>query len=39
MQLSIAEIYDRISAAQGVIGQRSFGQGLLLVLMVIGSCS
>jgi len=36
MQISVAEIYDRISAAQGVINQRSFGQGLLLVLMMIG---
>ena len=36
MQISVAEIYDRISAAQGVINQRSFGQGLLLVLMLIG---
>jgi serine phosphatase RsbU (regulator of sigma subunit) len=36
MQISIAEIYDRISAAQGVINQRSYGQGLLLVLVMIG---
>src|SRR4051812_47163605 len=36
MQLSIGEIYDRISAAQGSIANRSFGQGLLLVLIVIG---
>jgi sigma-B regulation protein RsbU (phosphoserine phosphatase) len=36
MQISVAEIYDRISAAQGVINQRSFGQGLFLVLMLIG---
>jgi phosphoserine phosphatase RsbU/P len=36
MQISIGEIYDRISAAQGLIGRRSFGQGLLLLLMLIG---
>ena len=36
MEISVAEIYDRISAAQGVINQRNFGEGLLLVLMVIG---
>jgi sigma-B regulation protein RsbU (phosphoserine phosphatase) len=36
MQISIGEIYERISAAQGLIGSRSFGQGLLLLLMVIG---
>ena len=36
MQLSIGEIYAKISAAQGAIGDRSFGQGLLLVLVVIG---
>jgi serine phosphatase RsbU (regulator of sigma subunit) len=36
MQISVAEIYDRISAAQGVINQQSFGQGLFLVLMLIG---
>ncbi len=34
-QLSISEIYDRIAAAQGIIGNRSFGQALLLVLLVI----
>jgi len=34
-QLSIAEIYDRIAAAQGIIGNRSFGQALLLALLVI----
>jgi serine phosphatase RsbU (regulator of sigma subunit) len=34
-QLSIAEIYDRIAAAQGLIGNRSFGQALLLALLVI----
>jgi serine phosphatase RsbU (regulator of sigma subunit) len=36
MQISIGEIYDRISRAQGLFGGRSFGQGLLLLLMVIG---
>ena len=34
-QLRIAEIYDRIAAAQGLIGNRSFGQALLLALLVI----
>jgi serine phosphatase RsbU (regulator of sigma subunit) len=34
-QLSIGEIYDRIAAAQGLIGSRSFGQAMLLVLLVI----
>jgi sigma-B regulation protein RsbU (phosphoserine phosphatase) len=34
--LSIVEIYDRISAAQGTLGDRSFGQGLLVALIVIG---
>ncbi len=33
-ELSIAEIYDRIAAGQGLIGNRSFGQALLLVLLV-----
>lgn len=37
MQLSIAETYSRISAAQGFIGNRSYGQVLLIVLVVIGS--
>jgi serine phosphatase RsbU (regulator of sigma subunit) len=36
MQLSIGEIYQKISQAQGLIGNRSFGEGLLLVLIVIG---
>ena len=36
MQLSIGEIYQKISEAQGLIGNRSFGEGLLLVLVVIG---
>ena len=34
--LNVAELYDRISAAEGSVG-RSFGQGLLLVLFVIGA--
>jgi phosphoserine phosphatase RsbU/P len=34
--LSVAELYDRISAAEGSAG-RTFGQGLLLVLFVIGA--
>ena len=34
--LSVAELYDRISAAEGSVG-RTFGQGLLLVLFVIGA--
>ena len=34
--LNVAELYDRISAAEGSVG-RSFGQGLLLVLVVIGA--
>jgi sigma-B regulation protein RsbU (phosphoserine phosphatase) len=34
--LSIPELYDRISAAEGSVG-RTFGQGLLLVLFVIGA--
>jgi len=34
-QLSIAEIYDRISATQGLIGNRSVGQAILLVLLVV----
>ena len=36
MQISVAELYERISAAQGVINQRSFGQGLLFFLLLIG---
>jgi phosphoserine phosphatase RsbU/P len=36
MQLNIAEMYERISAAQGYLGNRSFGQLLLIVLFVIG---
>jgi sigma-B regulation protein RsbU (phosphoserine phosphatase) len=34
--LSIGEIYDRISATEGRVG-RNLGQGLLLVLFVIGA--
>ncbi len=34
--LSVAELYDRISAAQGSVGP-TLGQGLLLVLFVIGA--
>jgi sigma-B regulation protein RsbU (phosphoserine phosphatase) len=37
MQINVSELYDRISASQGIINQRSYGQGLLLVLMVIGT--
>ena len=35
-RLSVAQLYDRISAAEGSVG-RSFGQGLLLMLFVIGA--
>jgi len=34
--LSVSELYDRISAAEGIAG-RSLGQGLLLLLFVIGA--
>src|SRR5207302_8226896 len=34
--LRVGELYDRISAAEGSVG-RTFGQGLLLVLLVIGA--
>jgi sigma-B regulation protein RsbU (phosphoserine phosphatase) len=34
--LSVAEIYDRISAAEGSVG-RGLGQGLLVVLFIIGA--
>ena len=34
--LSVGELYDRISAPEGSVG-RTFGQGLLLVLFVIGA--
>jgi serine phosphatase RsbU (regulator of sigma subunit) len=33
--LSVPDIYQRISAAQGVVGDRPFGQALLLVLLVV----
>jgi serine phosphatase RsbU (regulator of sigma subunit) len=36
MQLNMAETYDRISAAQGFVGTRSYGQLLLIFLFVIG---
>jgi sigma-B regulation protein RsbU (phosphoserine phosphatase) len=36
MQISVGEIYDRISSAQSLMGRGTFGQGLLLLLMVIG---
>jgi serine phosphatase RsbU (regulator of sigma subunit) len=36
LQLSVREIYDKLSTAQGPIGSRSFGQGLLVLLMVVG---
>jgi sigma-B regulation protein RsbU (phosphoserine phosphatase) len=35
-RLSVAEIYSRLSAAQGLIGERSVGAGLLLFLIIIG---
>jgi sigma-B regulation protein RsbU (phosphoserine phosphatase) len=34
-QLNIQDVYARISAAQGVVGRRPFGQALLLVLLVV----
>src|SRR5262245_6839853 len=34
--LSVSELYDRISASEGIAG-RSLGQGLLLLLFVIGA--
>jgi serine phosphatase RsbU (regulator of sigma subunit) len=34
-QLSIQQIYERIAAAPGLIGNRSFGQALLLILLVV----
>jgi len=34
--LKVGELYDRISAAEGTVG-RTFAQGLLLVLFVIGA--
>jgi sigma-B regulation protein RsbU (phosphoserine phosphatase) len=35
-RLSVAEIYNRLSAAQGLVGERSVGAGLLLFLIIIG---
>ena len=34
-QLSIPDMYARISAAQGLVGDRPFGQALLVVLLVV----
>jgi sigma-B regulation protein RsbU (phosphoserine phosphatase) len=34
--LSVAELYDRISATEGIVGRR-LGQGLLVVLFAIGA--
>jgi sigma-B regulation protein RsbU (phosphoserine phosphatase) len=34
-QLNIQDIYARLAAAQGVVGDRPFGQALLLVLLVV----
>src|SRR6185295_10463810 len=34
-QLSLQLIYERMAAAQGLIGNRSFGQALLLVLLIV----
>jgi serine phosphatase RsbU (regulator of sigma subunit) len=34
-RLSITEMYGRIAAAQGIVGNRSFAQVLLLVLLVV----
>ncbi len=36
MRMNMAEIYDRVSAAQGRAGSRSIGQLLLVVLFLIG---
>jgi sigma-B regulation protein RsbU (phosphoserine phosphatase) len=35
MQLSVGELYDRISSAQGLVGGK-LGQGLLLGILIIG---
>jgi phosphoserine phosphatase RsbU/P len=35
-RLSVVEIYNRLSAAQGLVGERSIGQGLLIFLIIIG---
>jgi serine phosphatase RsbU (regulator of sigma subunit) len=34
--MNVGAIYDRIAASQGEVGRYSFGQGLLLVLVIIG---
>jgi sigma-B regulation protein RsbU (phosphoserine phosphatase) len=34
-ELSISEVYNRITGAQGLIGDRSFGATVLLVLLVV----
>jgi phosphoserine phosphatase RsbU/P len=34
-QVNLQDIYRRISAAQGVVGDRPFGQAVLLVLLVV----
>jgi phosphoserine phosphatase RsbU/P len=34
-ELRVAELYDRISSAQGLVG-RKFGEGLLLALFIVG---
>ena len=34
-ELSLRNIYGRLSAAQGLVGDRPFGQALLLVLLVV----
>ncbi len=34
-QLSIAEVYNRLTAAQGLVGNQSFGRTVLLVLLVV----
>jgi serine phosphatase RsbU (regulator of sigma subunit) len=34
-QLNLQDIYARLAAAQGVVGNRPFGQALLLVLLVV----
>lgn len=36
IRMNVGETYDRIAAAEGEVGRYSFGQGLLLVLVVIG---
>lgn len=34
-QLNLRDIYERVSVSQGVVGDRPFGQALLLVLLVV----